>query len=346
MAFTTDKAYSLIESAHEKGRLAHAFIISGEPGSGKSDLVSRVISLINQEEATGEESMMGFFDEMEPAKAPEVKSLDEQEGDLVRIIRPQSKSRRITVQDIRHLEKSFYTASAPGKWKVGVILSADRMGLGAENAFLKTLEEPPTDCLLLLVTDAPELLLPTILSRCVKLPLMTVESKGVLNDAQQSMINALADTVQRSGKLDSVAAALSLRAAFSKILSKQRNEISKANDSALKEETKKYKNTTDGDWLAKREKFYLANTESEYLNERGRLLEVLILWMGDVVRQKCGVERLDYSLQKEITLKVANAHELHDLLSRMTALEELRANMETNASEQLALEVAFLSAFG
>ena len=96
----------------------------------------------------------------------------------------------------------------------------------------------------------------------------------------------------------------------------------------------------------KREKFYLAHTESEYLNERERLLEVLIAWMGDVVRQKCSVERLDFPKYKKVTQEVADANELSDLLQRMRALEELRANMETNVSEQLALEVAFLTAFG
>ena len=64
------------------------------------------------------------------------------------------------------------------------------------------------------------------------------------------------------------------------------------------------------------------------------------------MRQKCSVERLDFPKYKKVTQEVADANELSDLLQRMRALEELRANMETNVSEQLALEVAFLTAFG
>ena len=269
MAFKADRAYNLISSAYEKGRLAHAFLISGEAGSGKSELVSRVISLINAEEDTDEGELMEFFDDLEvssDSKQAEVKPLDELEGDLVKIVRPQSKSRRITVDDIRLLEKSFYVASQKGKWKVGVILHADRMGVGAENAFLKTLEEPPADCLLLLVSDAPELLLPTILSRCVRLPLMASGDARVINESQDELLTALS-LLARSG-LGDVSSALILRSKFSGVLVKRRAEISKVNDEALKEETKKYKNTTEGDWLGKREKFYLAHTESEYLNER------------------------------------------------------------------------------
>ncbi|NWK56131.1 hypothetical protein HW115_10960 [Verrucomicrobiaceae bacterium N1E253] len=340
MAYTAEKAYQLIESAHGRGRLAHAFLITGEAGSGKEDLAARVISLINPEEDASDG--MNLFGEPEVV---ETKSLDELEGELVRVVRPRSKSRRILVDDMRGLEKSFYVASAPGKWKVGVILHADRMGEGAENAFLKTLEEPPSDCLLLLLSDAPELLLPTILSRCVRLPLMPSSGGRVTNDGQSELLTSLAGLARQG--LGHIGAALSLRATFSDILAKRRAEISKLNDQALKEEALRYKNTTDSDqWLKDREKFYLAHTESEYLSEREKLLECLISWMGDVVRCKCAVERLDYPSEKAITSKVAGAHELGDLLLRMDALEDLRANMETNVQEQLALEVAFLTAFG
>ena len=146
--------------------------------------------------------------------------------------------------------------------------------------------------------------------------------------------------------LGDISTALTLRAAFSGILARRRVEISKVNELALKEETARYKNTTEGDWLKRREEFYKAHTESEYLNEREKLLEVLIAWMGDVVRQKCDVSRLDFPSEMAVTKRVAESYELSNLLQRMDAMEGLRANLETNVSEQLALEVAFLTSFG
>jgi DNA polymerase-3 subunit delta' len=338
MAYTAEKAFHLIESAHERGRLAHAFLITGEAGSGKSELAAKVISLVNPPENTEGENLFG------EAEAVEEKSLDELEGDLVRIIRPQSKSRRIRVDDMRVLEKSFHVASAPGKWKIGVVLHADRMNESAENAFLKTLEEPPEDSLLLLLSDAPDLLLPTILSRCVNIPLIMTSEARVTSAAQDELLASLA-TVAKQG-LGDISTALTLRAAFSGILARRRVEISKVNELSLKEETARYKNTTEGDWLKRREEFYKAHTESEYLNEREKLLEVLIAWMGDVVRQKCDVSRLDFPSEKAVTKRVAESYELSNLLQRMDAMEGLRANLETNVSEQLALEVAFLTSFG
>ena len=64
---------------------------------------------------------------------------------------------------------------AEALFKVGVIAAADRMNLQAANAFLKTLEEPPGKSILVLLTTAPQRLLETILSRCLRqvLPLQT-----------------------------------------------------------------------------------------------------------------------------------------------------------------------------
>jgi len=340
MAYTVEKAYQLIEAAHKRNRLAHAFLITGEAGCGKADLAAKVISLVNPPE---KESGGGInlFGEAEPV---EQQSLDELEGVFVRIVKPQSKSRRIKVDAMRELERFFHLASAEGKWKVGVIMHADRMNESSENAFLKTLEEPPNNSLLLLLTDAPDLLLPTILSRCVRLPLLTAGGELITSASQNELLVHLA-SMSKQG-LGNIAIALTLRSAFSGILAKRRMEITKVNEAALKEETKRYKNTTDGVWLKQRDDFYKAHTESEYLNEREKLLHVLIAWMGDVVRQKSGAARLDFPKEKEATARVASNHELSELLQRMDAMEDLRANLETNMQEQLVLEVAFLTAFG
>ncbi len=339
MAYTAEKAFNLIENAYRRGRLAHAFLITGASGSGKKELAAKIISLVNPPADVGGANLFGEVEE------PALKSLDELEGEFVRLVRPRSKSRRIIVSDMRELEKSFHVAAAPGKWKVGVILYADRMGAGAENAFLKTLEEPPADCLLLLLSDAPELLLPTVLSRCVKLPLMTSSQDRVFTDEEQELLASLA-LLSRQG-MGKTASALTLCASFREILARKKLEISKLNDLAFKEETKKYKNSTDSDaWLKEREKFFLAHTEAEYLNVRDKLLAVMISWMGDVIRQKCGVTELDLASEKTTTQQVGESFEMGELLTRMSAMEELRAHLETNVQEQLALEVTFMEAFG
>jgi DNA polymerase-3 subunit delta' len=89
-------------------------------------------------------------------------------------LRPESKSRHITVEQVRELERELYLRPFTAPLKVAVIFDAERMCLGgaaAANAFLKTLEEPPAHTLILLTSGRPAMLLPTIISRCLRLDL-------------------------------------------------------------------------------------------------------------------------------------------------------------------------------
>ena len=89
-------------------------------------------------------------------------------------VRPESKSRHITVDQVRELERELYLRPYVAPLKVAVIFDAERMCLGsasAANAFLKTLEEPPAHTLILLTSGRPAMLLPTIISRCLRLDL-------------------------------------------------------------------------------------------------------------------------------------------------------------------------------
>lgn len=338
MAYTEERAFELVKSAYERERLGHAFLITGDAIAGGERLASRMIELIN-----GANDASAGLELFGDAPDPQPQSIDELEGDLVRVVRPEMKSRRISVKQMRELEKSMYQASEKGCWKVGVVLEADRMGVEAENAFLKTLEEPPANCLLLLITSSPERLLPTILSRCVQLPLITSEKREEYEG--ESDLLAVLGKIGKVG-FGSVGRALTLKAAFTRVLDARKLAISKANDAAQKEEVLHYKQTTEGDWLKQRENYFKALTESEYLLERSQFLDVLITWLGDVVRQKCGVSELDYPKHRDITKSVAEGESLESLLGRMEALEALSRILETNVSEQLALEVGFMKSFG
>lgn len=81
-------------------------------------------------------------------------------------LKPKSKSRQILVDEMRDFESKISLTPAKGFRKIGVIFEADRLNVNAQNAFLKTLEEPPGNLVLLLATTQPQRLLPTIRSRC------------------------------------------------------------------------------------------------------------------------------------------------------------------------------------
>ena len=95
------------------------------------------------------------------------------------LLSPTSKAREIVIgkdssdpDTLRWFEAQFHLSSVSASgWKIGVIQEADTMNESAQNAFLKTLEEPPGNCLFVLTAGRPSALLPTIRSRCQLLSL-------------------------------------------------------------------------------------------------------------------------------------------------------------------------------
>ncbi len=336
MSYTPQTALELIESAYRRGRLAHAFLISGPPGSGKERLAARIIKLVA---GGGLAAGMDLFGQ---PVVEDVPPLDELEGSWVRILRPRMKTRKISVDSIRGIEKPLHSSAPAGVTKVGVIVDADRMGADGSNAFLKTLEEPPEGTLLLLLTSCPERLLPTVLSRCVKLPL--AGKVDLFSEGGKDLVAAMDRFVEIG--FGSARGALTLKAAFSRVLEGRAEAIREAADAAIKEDTDAYKHAIEGDWLARREDFHKASAEAEYLGVRARLFDVLLAWMADVLRVKAGGGGLDFPESSPVTGAVAGKESLSGLMLRMDALEKLRRQLETNVQEQLALEVGFLKAFG
>ncbi len=335
MAFPPEQAFQLVKAAHERGRLAHAFLISGPRGCGKERLAARIVKMLDGGGGGGGFDLFG-----EPV-VEEVPPLDELAGEWVRIVRPQSKSRRIVVDAIRELEKGLYVSSGPKTWKVGVICDADRMAAAAENAFLKTLEEPPPRTLLLLLTSNTGGLLPTVLSRCVRLPLT---GEPDLTEGGGADLLAALEQAARAG-FGSPGVALTLKSVFSSILETSKSEAVEAAEALLKEEEKALNKGFEGDWLKRREEALKAAAESEYIEQRARLFEVLQSWMADVLRCKTGAGGLDFPASREAVALLAGAEDLGRLVRRMEAVGEMRSNLDTNAQEQLALEVGFLKAF-
>lgn len=80
-------------------------------------------------------------------------------------------SRDIRVEQLRALHDWFNTATHRGGWRVAVLYPAEALNVISANALLKVLEEPPPNTVFLLTADAPDRLLPTLVSRCRRLPL-------------------------------------------------------------------------------------------------------------------------------------------------------------------------------
>jgi len=226
--------------------------------------------------------------------------------------------------------------------KVAIIPDADRLQPQAANAFLKTLEEPPRDSLLLLLSALPEALPETILSRCIAIPIAT-NGERENKDEEKKLVQLLQ---QMSGQQSwTIQFAYGLAQEFQRLLRAVREQVKSETDEAMKRETTRYKDATDGAWLEDREEHYKALTESLYLQRRAGLIETLFAWWTDVLRANRAVAQRDLSYAREETATLATRFNTAEILKRIRSLEELRDHLGRNIHEALAIEVAFLTIF-
>ena len=154
-----DRIKEHLRSALSTGKVSHAYILNGEKSSGK-EFIAKVFAMGLQCEKVGVEPCQ----ECRSCR----QALSGNQPDIIRVIH--EKPNTISVDDIREQVNSDVGVKPySSARKVYIINEAEKMTAQAQNALLKTLEEPPEYAVLLLLTANVDALLPTILSRCVQL---------------------------------------------------------------------------------------------------------------------------------------------------------------------------------
>ena len=321
MALTYSDAVQYLRRAYENSRLAHAYLISGSPGSGKHQLATEIANTVSGQ------TVPDIFAAPPPG---------------IYLAEPESKSRRIVIEQVRTLEHALQMRSTDGRRKVAILVDADRLMPQAANAFLKTLEEPPNDSLLLLLTTMPEALPDTILSRCIAVPLVSAETTTPSPEEKELVVLlGTSGASEGGGVLHAYRMARRLVSLLARIRETIRQEI----DQAFDRDKLRYKQTTDGKWLKEREEYYDALTESRYARQRARLIETLLRWWTDVLRARTGISRREFSGATRFTQVVAEKLSTAEILRRIRRIEEMREQLGRNVQESLVIEVAFLSVF-
>ncbi len=181
-----DWATTLLADAIRQERVGHAYLLTGPDQIGKTSLARLVAQTLNCE-AAPEERPCGA------CRACRLIAADRHPD--VRLVTPEVNDRgalSIKIDQIRELQQALSLSAYEARHKVAIIERFDATSIGAANAFLKTLEEPPPGVVLLLTAAEADSLLSTIVSRCRTIHLRPVPAAAI-DDLLQTRFDAPPD---------------------------------------------------------------------------------------------------------------------------------------------------------
>ena len=314
-----DQIKEHLQSAIRTGKISHAYIINGERFSGK-EYIARVFAM----------SLQCEKEDVEPCHICHSckQALSDNQPDIIRVTHEKPGS--IGVDDIRSQingDVAIKPYSSP--YKIYIMNEAEKMTVQAQNALLKTLEEPPAYAVIILLTSNVNSMLQTILSRCVVLNMKPVSNELVKKYLMEQM--------QVPDYKAEVCVAFA------------RGNIGKAKQLASSEDFERVKEEALS--LLKyiqemdiTEMISAIKKVTEYKLNVDDYLDILSIWYRDVLLFKATADANHLVFRDEIRniKKVADRTSYEGIEIIIKALENAKSRLEANVNFDLTMELLFL----
>jgi DNA polymerase III subunit delta' len=323
----------LLRRSLQRGRLSHAYLFSG-PLLGPLEAIARTLAKslnCQSPPARGESGLP--LDSCDACLS--CRKIERENHPDVQWLRPESKSRVITIDQMRSLMQVINLKPTEAAWKVAVIVAADRLNVQAANAFLKTLEEPPQRSVLILLSTEPQRMLETILSRCLRLTFGGLETAPEVAPWLAEFSEAAA--LPQKGLLGRYRLLGLLLNRMAAVRSETDQQLTARSPLEQHDEVDPKLRERWEDELA-------AAIEAEYRRQRGEILLTLQWWLRDVWLQTLLTpeDLLTFpalsSQSRLVSQRISQDEGLHNL----NVLERAQRLLSSNVQEALALEVSLL----
>lgn len=309
-----------LKNAAAMDKVSHSYIFAGEKGSGKK-LLAKLFAMTLQCEAHGDEPCL----QCSSCK----KAMNRNHPDIIYI--NHEKPNSIGIEDIR--EKLISDVSIKpytGPYKIYIVDEAEKMTVQAQNALLKTIEEPPAYAVILLLVNNGSTLLPTIASRCVTLNLKPVRDEVIkkylmeelhVPDYQAEVSVAFAQG--NVGKAKQIAAAED----FTEMMDAAFRILKRGQDMEVYE-------MVDAIKLLSEQK----HTIYEYL-------DLYLVWFRDVLMFKATrqIDGLVFRQEYNDIKSRADKSSYEGLEKIIQAIETAKARLQANVNFDLTMELLFLT---
>ena len=309
-----------ISSAVENNRVSHAYILNGERGSGKKMLANLFAMTLSCE--TGDNEPCGKCHSCKQAESGN-------HPDIIRVTHEKPNS--ISVDDIRtQVNNTVDIKPYQGPYKVYIIPQADMMTPQAQNAILKTIEEPPSYAVFLLLTENAETLLPTINSRCVMLKLRNIKDtlikKYLMENLEIPDYKADMCTAFAQGNMGR-AIMLANSDHFNEIREEAVQLLKHISEMELNEIVAAVKNI------------------SVYKLEITDYLDIIMIWYRDVLLYKATkeIDKVVFKDQLQSIKEQARKSSYEGIELILESLEKAKARLKANVNFDLVMELLFLT---
>ena len=308
-----------LQNAISAKKISHAYIINGEKSSGK-EFIARVFAMTLQCEKGGTEPCQ----ECHSCK----QALSDNQPDIIYV--SHEKPNTISVDDIRaQINNDIAIKPYSSPYKIYIMNEAEKMTPQAQNAILKTLEEPPEYAVIMLLTSNVNSLLPTILSRCVVLNMKPVADELVRNylmhqlqvpDYKAEVCVAFARG--NIGKAKSLASSED----FDNIKNEALSLLKYIQDMDLSEITAAIKKIT------------------EYKLQINDYLDLIAIWYRDVLLFKATSDVNHLVFREEISAirRVAQRSSYEGIEEVIEALDKAKRRLDANVNFELIMELLML----
>lgn len=315
-----EQAVNSLQNAIMLGKVSHAYIINGEDGAGKKTLADAFAMTLQCEKGTKDACL-----ECHSCK----QAMTRNQPDII-YLKPE-KENLISVSDIRQqINADVSIKPYSSRYKIYIINHAERMNEAAQNAILKTIEEPPEYVIILLLTTNAQMLLPTIRSRCITIEVRPVADE-IVKDYLMKTLSVPEDeaaicTAFAQGNVGK-AARLSGSEDFNHI----RNEAVQL--------LKRIKN------IDLYELVQAVKVIGEYKLEIDDYFDILSIWYRDVLVYKATMDANKLVFQDEIyDIKKQAATSSYEGIERiLKAIETAKTRVKANVNLELTLELLLLN---
>lgn len=308
-----------LQNAIKMDKVSHAYIIHGEHGSGKS-ILAETLAMTLQCEKGGTEPC-GVCHSCKQA-------ISRNQPDIIHVTHETPNT--IRVDDIRtQVNGDIEIKPYSSKYKIYIIDEADKLNQQAQNALLKTIEEPPSYAVVLLLVSNIGALLPTILSRCVTLKLGTIDDKLIKEYLMENL-----NVPDYTADICVAFAGGYLGRAVELASNEDFNNMKRDILSLLKDITQM--ELSD---LVNRVKAL-----QDYKLRMDEFFDIMIMWFRDVLLFKATNDRNGILFKDEASsvVKQAGRSGYDGIENILEALEKAKARLAANVNFELVLELLLL----